>query len=248
MERKTWTARDDERLRSLYAELVPLGRIDEVAELMGRSKSSVNHRASRLGIGDLRHPRPRGVNNPQWQGGPKASLRKEAEKLAQARAERGASKQRAWSPEEDAMLTASCQTMIVPDICVAMGRSRGSIRAAMRRLNLRGQGTAWQRRGEFNHNWRGGSRASHRRVKYKLEPADYDLLLTSQNGGCAICGNNGTNTARGLHIDHDHTTGATRGILCMKCNLMLGKAGDSIEVLLAAVDYLRCHVGLSEVA
>lgn len=54
---------------------------------------------------------------------------------------------------------------------------------------------------------------------------EYELILEAQGHICAICPNpvNGSG-----HLDHDHTTGIIRGILCGKCNLMLGQ----VETLL----------------
>jgi len=42
-----------------------------------------------------------------------------------------------------------------------------------------------------------------------------------------------------MHIDHDHTTGVVRGVLCKPCNTGLGLLGDSEEGLSRALDYLR---------
>lgn len=47
----------------------------------------------------------------------------------------------------------------------------------------------------------------------------YARLLAAQGGGCAICG--ATPKTRRLHVDHDHRTGAVRGLLCHRCNRYL---------------------------
>lgn len=50
---------------------------------------------------------------------------------------------------------------------------------------------------------------------------------------CEICGKH-----KPLVVDHDHATGAFRGLLCSSCNTSLGKFGDSIEILNLAIAYL----------
>jgi hypothetical protein len=42
-----------------------------------------------------------------------------------------------------------------------------------------------------------------------------------------------------LVVDHDHNTGAVRGLLCHSCNTGLGHLGDSVETLARALDYLQ---------
>ena len=54
---------------------------------------------------------------------------------------------------------------------------------------------------------------------------------------CDICAVIFTTTNK-PHWDHDHLTGAFRGWLCMKCNIMLGNARDSVEILEKAIEYL----------
>lgn len=78
------------------------------------------------------------------------------------------------------------------------------------------------------------------RRTYGISLAEYNALLLAQGGVCGICklatvGNCG----RRLYVDHDHETGKVRGILCGKCNSILGFAADVPGVLEAAVDWLK---------
>ena len=78
---------------------------------------------------------------------------------------------------------------------------------------------------------------------------NYDDLLDSQGGGCAICGVTPENaqgriTGRGvprysLHVDHCHVGGQVRGLLCHHCNIALGEAKDDPAVLRRMADYLE---------
>ncbi len=70
----------------------------------------------------------------------------------------------------------------------------------------------------------------------------YEALLQQQGGGCAICGrkDSGRKDNR-LSVDHNHETGAVRGILCVKCNSILGMTDDNPNRLEAAARYLRAH-------
>lgn len=60
--------------------------------------------------------------------------------------------------------------------------------------------------------------------------------LKRQGHRCAICG---TRVAKKFCLDHDHRTGAKRGILCGQCNVGLGSFCDSPELLSKAIEYLR---------
>lgn len=81
-----------------------------------------------------------------------------------------------------------------------------------------------------------------RKHRYGISDADYQGLLFSQNGVCAICGKAETRKYMGqlspLSVDHDHNTGAVRGLLCAACNHGLGNFRDSPENLSNAIDYL----------
>lgn len=82
---------------------------------------------------------------------------------------------------------------------------------------------------------------SHKRFRrYGLTPQSYDEMLESQEGKCAICGcfPKEDSLKRTFHIDHCHSTGRVRGLLCRDCNTMLGFAKDNIETLRGAMEYL----------
>lgn len=74
--------------------------------------------------------------------------------------------------------------------------------------------------------------------EHGLSATELDALFNGQNKKCAICGTTQFN-GWGPTIDHDHTTGRIRGILCSTCNTMLGHAKDSIFILKSAIQYLR---------
>jgi len=76
-----------------------------------------------------------------------------------------------------------------------------------------------------------------RLAKYGITPLHYDMFLASQENKCAICKADSAG-ARNWHIDHCHRTKKVRGLLCHHCNLMLGNARDSWEILSNAMYYL----------
>jgi hypothetical protein len=58
-------------------------------------------------------------------------------------------------------------------------------------------------------------------AKFGLTVEQYEALLSAQGGACAICRNTCA-TGRMLAVDHDHTTGKVRALLCVACNRRLG--------------------------
>jgi hypothetical protein len=84
---------------------------------------------------------------------------------------------------------------------------------------------------------------------YGLQKGEYARLYEFQLGHCAIC-RRATGASRKLSVDHDHDTGAVRGLLCRPCNTMLGHARDRREfferaaVYLLAPPYYRMREGL----
>ena len=58
---------------------------------------------------------------------------------------------------------------------------------------------------------------------YKLTVEQYDAILKEQGGVCYLCHCAEPVKGRRLSVDHDHTTGEIRGLLCSRCNPILGK-------------------------
>jgi ribosomal protein L40E len=76
----------------------------------------------------------------------------------------------------------------------------------------------------------------NRLAKYKISLAEYEAMATTQGGKCLICS---CIPDSRLCVDHCHTHGHVRGLLCRSCNILLGSARDSVDVLMSAIDYLK---------
>jgi hypothetical protein len=81
---------------------------------------------------------------------------------------------------------------------------------------------------------------ARRLSKYGLTPSDYQTLLKSQYGVCAIC-REPPSANRRLCVDHDHQDNSVRGLLCDRCNRLIGNAQDSPRRLRNAYKYLKKH-------
>ena len=80
----------------------------------------------------------------------------------------------------------------------------------------------------------GGSRHYHLKGRYGIGAADVDAMIATQGGLCALC-----RTRPATQVDHDHETGAVRGILCLLCNAGLGAFGDDPKIIASAIEYLE---------
>lgn len=78
---------------------------------------------------------------------------------------------------------------------------------------------------------------------YGITISEYDELWLQQDGICRICGLPETGVIRGkpisLAVDHCHTTGKIRGLLCHHCNKSLGGFKDDVSLLERAILYLK---------
>lgn len=87
----------------------------------------------------------------------------------------------------------------------------------------------------------------HLKYKYGVTHDQFYTAWNSQDGKCAICLSElpdlmvYENRRRGYAIDHNHDTGEFRGILCLKCNSLLGMANDSPRILAKAIGYLESN-------
>jgi hypothetical protein len=88
------------------------------------------------------------------------------------------------------------------------------------------------------HNNKDGYRDAFYKRAYGCSLETYNKLLESQNGTCAICFDLCT-TGRKLALDHNHTTGAVRGLLCSACNKALGLLKEDVHILENMIKYIK---------
>lgn len=81
----------------------------------------------------------------------------------------------------------------------------------------------------------GQRRDMHLRATYGITLAEFDEMLEDQHGKCANteCRNDAT------VVDHNHSDGAVRGLLCNGCNTAAGLAQDNPEILQGLANYLK---------
>lgn len=79
---------------------------------------------------------------------------------------------------------------------------------------------------------------------YGITLEEYDTMRVVQDHRCLICNDHELEVAakhKTLYVDHCHTTGKVRGLLCHNCNIGLGNFRDNEERLLSAIEYLRSN-------
>lgn len=85
--------------------------------------------------------------------------------------------------------------------------------------------------------------------QYKLHLEDYENMWLEQQGQCAICSVELIITKGKLNtacVDHDHSTGKVRGILCRRCNNVLGFNKDDITIFEKQQSYLKRTIGVTK--
>ena|ERR1700693_4932804 len=78
-------------------------------------------------------------------------------------------------------------------------------------------------------------------IKYGLSPKEYKELFNQTNNECPVCNVIFYSNGNGSHacVDHNHTTGKIRGIICRNCNVALGNTKDNPKILRALIEYLK---------
>lgn len=78
------------------------------------------------------------------------------------------------------------------------------------------------------------------KYRYSLDYDEYLQMYERQNKCCRICLlEYNLGGPKGLHVDHDHSTGEVRGLLCRNCNVALGLIKENKDILLRIFNYLN---------
>jgi len=133
----------------------------------------------------------------------------------------------------------NCEAYKHPDCFTVFKRNRTG-----KALNCRE--CAKEKRKQYEPEHRKRCAAYALKWQYGLSVEQYDALLERQNYVCAICSQPETYRRKGwpirpLSVDHDHDTGAVRGLLCQACNFGLGSFMDDTCRLGQAIAYLERH-------
>jgi hypothetical protein len=130
------------------------------------------------------------------------------------------------------------------------GESKAIYYNQMARGNTKSCGCLQRRKGKESPNFKHGlalkshpeykryQREAFDRFKYNLEPNHKQALLDKQNGCCAICGYKFGQKKGDIKVDHCHTKGHVRGLLCDLCNRGLGYFRDNVNSFKNAINYL----------
>lgn len=95
-----------------------------------------------------------------------------------------------------------------------------------------------QRQTKYDEQHKKENKNSYLIRKYGITLYEYGELLQSQEGVCAGCGQL-PNKDISLAVDHDHVTGHIRGLLCDRCNKVLGSIKDDPKTLRTLADYIE---------
>ncbi len=104
---------------------------------------------------------------------------------------------------------------------------------------LREKREKFYKRGRFNLSYLDRRKDTQLYKKYGISLLEYNKILSKQDECCSICGKHQSLFKKKLMVDHNHSTGQVRGLLCSKCNIGLGYVEESIQILENMIKYLR---------
>lgn len=81
-------------------------------------------------------------------------------------------------------------------------------------------------------------RKEHRLRVYSISMEQLEQMFVSQEGKCAICTKEFKHWSK-MHVDHNHTTGKVRQLLCASCNTGIGFFKEDISILSSAIQYIK---------
>lgn len=101
-----------------------------------------------------------------------------------------------------------------------------------------------RRRHHENRRHSGKAKNEHLRKRHGITLGEYLAMYERQGGACAVCGkvetvfDKRTGDIKALAVDHCHSSGVIRGLLCQRCNHGIGMLGDSAVGVARALAYL----------
>ena len=101
-----------------------------------------------------------------------------------------------------------------------------------------------EQQARFYHSQKGRWANMNKRLKrmYGITAEDYAWMLNVQDRQCKICGaDEKTTRNETLVVDHCHSTGKVRGLLCHKCNAGHGQYADNLTIMCDSAEYIASH-------
>jgi hypothetical protein len=140
----------------------------------------------------------------------------------------------------DTKLCSTCKEVKpISDFGVNRGKPRHQCKECKNKDSKEWYSKNKERKKELSSNYRHTKKNQDLKKAYGITLDDYNNMLVEQNNQCKICMTSADRLKRSLCVDHDHSTGKVRGLLCDTCNRSLGLLKDNIDILKKAVQYLQ---------
>ena len=94
-------------------------------------------------------------------------------------------------------------------------------------------------RDRYKHTSKRTRKRNFSRHKLGLTSSAYLRMLRKQKFRCSTCSEHIDTLGKNLSVDHCHTTGKVRGLLCSHCNWALGHVKDNVKILARLIEYLE---------